>query len=137
LNTEHSGQPCILLVEEDNETRPILANNLRKRGYRVLLALDEEDALERVEGGVHADLVLVNLVGKSVEEVLEAGRHVRLHAKYDGHTPLVVMPEKYSKDLEGTDVNVAGNDWVHYLGEEPDQLYNLLGRLLPVRLAPE
>jgi hypothetical protein len=40
------------------------------------------------------------------------------------------MPEKYSKDVEGTDVNVEGNDWIHYLGEDLDQLQNLLARLL-------
>jgi hypothetical protein len=65
---------------------------------------------------VAADLVLVNLVGKTAEEVLTVGRHVREHAEFDGHTPLVVMPEKYGKDVEGTEANVEGNDWVFYLG---------------------
>lgn len=39
------------------------------------------------------------------------------------------MAEKYGKDLEGKDVNVEGNDWIHYPGEEPDQLQNLIARL--------
>ncbi|MCA1631184.1 MAG: hypothetical protein LC785_16845 [Acidobacteria bacterium] len=39
------------------------------------------------------------------------------------------MPEVYGKDVEGTNVNVDGNDWVLYLGEEYDQLKNLLARL--------
>ncbi|MDT4895100.1 MAG: hypothetical protein QOH25_177 [Acidobacteriota bacterium] len=131
MNTEQGNQPTIFLIEEDDETRRPLVHNLRREGYRVLVSTDEEDALERVSGGhVHADLVLVNLVGKSVDEALSVGRRVRNHAKYDGHTPLVVMPEKYNKDVEGTDVNVEGNDWIHYLGEEPDQLQNLLSRLL-------
>jgi hypothetical protein len=39
------------------------------------------------------------------------------------------MAEKYNKDVEGTDVNVEGNDWIHYLGEEPKQLQNLLACL--------
>jgi CheY-like chemotaxis protein len=121
----------ILPIEEDDETRPLLAQNLRGYGYRVVVALDEEDALERVGGGgVPADLVLVNLVGKAAGEVLAVGRRVREHAKYDGHTPLVVMPEKYDKGVEGTEVNVEGNDWVFYLGEEPGQLRNLIARLL-------
>ena len=42
----------------------------------------------------------------------------------------VVMPEKYGKDVEGTEVNVEGNDWIFYLGEEPGQLRNLLSCLL-------
>jgi DNA-binding response OmpR family regulator len=129
-----SGQEnkrTIFLVEEDDDTRPLLKHNLQTDGYRVLLAIDEEDALERVNGtGTYADLVLVNLVGKSIEDALAAGRRIRTHAKYDGHTPLVVMAEKYGEDVEGTDVNVGSNDWVTYL-EDHAQLKNLLARLLP------
>ncbi|HEV7906455.1 MAG TPA: hypothetical protein VGO96_21635 [Pyrinomonadaceae bacterium] len=124
------NQRTIFLVEEDDDTRPLLKQNLQTDGYRVLLALDEEDALDRVNGnGALADLVLINLIGKSIEEVLAAGRRIRSHAKYDGHTPLVVIAEKYGVDLEGTDVNVSDNDWVTYL-EDHDQLKNLLAGLL-------
>ncbi|HZI20529.1 MAG TPA: hypothetical protein VEY09_18310 [Pyrinomonadaceae bacterium] len=131
MNDGQKKQTTIFLIEEDEETRRPLVSNLRGYGYRVVVAVDEEDALERVGGGgVDADLVLVNLVGKTAEEVLSVGRGVREHAKYDGHTPLVVLPEKYGKDVEGKDVNVGGNDWILYLGEEPDQLRNLLTRLL-------
>jgi PleD family two-component response regulator len=73
--------------------------------------------------------VLINLVGKAPETALAAGRRIRAHAKYDGRTPLVVMAEKYGKDLEGTDVNVGGNDWITY-PEDHEQLRNLLARLL-------
>jgi DNA-binding response OmpR family regulator len=123
-------QRTILLVEEDDETRPLLKHNLQTYGYRLIIALDEEDALERVSGGpVQADLILVNLVGKSPEEGLNAGRRIREHARYDGHTPLITMAEKYGKDVEGTDVNVAGNDWITY-PEDADQLRNLIDRLI-------
>ncbi|MDX6271088.1 MAG: hypothetical protein QOD28_2311 [Acidobacteriota bacterium] len=131
MNTEQVKQATILLIEEDDETRPILKQNLQRYRYRVLIALDEEDARDRVGGGggVQADLILIDLVGKSPQDVLEAGQRVRAHAKYDGHTPLVALAEKYGADLEGTDVNVSGNDWITYL-EEHDQLHNLLARLL-------
>ncbi|HEY1403337.1 MAG TPA: hypothetical protein VGB05_04365 [Pyrinomonadaceae bacterium] len=129
MSRQPGEQPTIFLVEEDDDTRPVLKYNLKTYGYRVLIALDEEDALERLDGGiVHADLILLNLVGKTPDEVLQIGRRLREHAKHDGHTPLVVMAERYGVDVEGTDVNVAGNDWVTYL-EEPDQLKNLLKRL--------
>jgi DNA-binding response OmpR family regulator len=132
MNSGHSNQPTIFLIEEDDETRRPLVNNLRAYGYRVLVAFDEEDALERVGGGhLQADLVLVNLIGMTADEVLGVGRRVREHAKYDGHTPLVVMPEKYASEMEDTEVNVGGNDWVFYLGEEPNRLKTLLARLLP------
>ena len=127
----HGHGRTIFLIEEDDETRRLLARNLRSYGYRVIIALDGADALERAGGGVtRADLLLVDLVDKSVEAALEVGRRVRERAKYDGHTPLVVMPEKYGKDVEGTEVNVAENDWVFYRGEEPGQLRSFLARLL-------
>ena len=128
MNSGHGKQPTIFLIEEDEETRGPLVSNLRGYGYRVIVAVDEEDALERV-GVVEADLVLVNLVGKTAEEVLGVGRRVCERARYDGHTPLVVMPEKYPKELEDTEANVGGSDWVFYLGEEPGRLRGLLARL--------
>ncbi|HYO62641.1 MAG TPA: hypothetical protein VER08_03185 [Pyrinomonadaceae bacterium] len=123
------GRATIFLIEEDDDTRGPLVYNLRGYGYRVLISVDEESALDMADGHVPADLILVNLVGKSVEEALDLGRRVREHAKYDGVTPLVVMPEKYGKDVEGTEANVGGNDWIFYLGEEPSQLRDLLARL--------
>ena len=126
------GQRTIFLVEEDDDVRPLLRQNLIREGYRVLLALNEEDALDRVSGAgnVNADLILVNLVGKSLEDALKIGRRIREHARFDGATPLVVMPEKYGEDVEGTNVNVGGNDWITY-PEDAEQLRDLLNRLMP------
>lgn len=125
-----TNQRTIFLLEEDDETRVPLVRNLRRYGYRVITALDEEDALQRVEGrDVPADLILVNLVAKPVDDLLNVGRRIREHSRYDGNTPLVVMPEKYGADVEGTDVNVSGNDWITY-PEDHNQLRNLIARLL-------
>lgn len=130
MSNDRSATPTILLIEEDDDTRPILRHNLINDGFRVRLALDEDDALDRVGGEkVNADLILINLVKKTPEEVLNIGRRIREHAKYNGKTPLVVMAEKYSKEQAGSDVNVEGNDWITYF-EEHDQLTNLLRTLL-------
>ena len=123
-------RPTILYLEEDGDAQETLKGSLRRQGYRVLLALSLEDAADWLGGGhVHADLVLVDLVGKTTDEALGVGRRLRQHAKHNGQTPLVVMAEKYGKDVEGTEVNVGGNDWVFYLGEEPGQLRDFLARL--------
>lgn len=130
-NGNGSPTPTVFLIEEDDETRPLLKSNLQSYGYRVVVALDEADALERAGGGhVAADLVLVNLVGKSIEEALALGRRVRESARYDGRTPLVVLPESFGEEMEGRDVCVSGNDWVTY-PEDALQLRDLLARLLP------
>ncbi len=124
------NRPTIFLLEEDDDTRPGLKTNLRKMGFRVLVAADMEDALDWLGTGyIHADLVLVDLVRKSPEEALQIGRKLRDYAKYDAHTPLVVMAEKYARELEGTDVNIRNNDWIFYLGEEQGQLNRLMKRL--------
>jgi len=129
MSREQGSQATVFLIEEDDETRAVLKRNLKSYGYRVVLALDEEDAMERVGNSpIHADLILLNLLGRMPEEVLHVGRRIREHAKYNGRTPLVVMAEKYGVDVEGTDVNVSGNDWVTYL-EDHGQLKNLLHRL--------
>ncbi|HEX8422217.1 MAG TPA: hypothetical protein VF634_02335, partial [Pyrinomonadaceae bacterium] len=129
MDEAHVVRPTILLVEEDDETRAILRKNLQKDGYRLLLAVDEADALDRLEGGQGAaDLILIDLVGKIPGEVLQIGQRIRAHGRYNGHTPLVVMAEKYGADLEGTDVNVESNDWITY-PEDAEQLHRLLARL--------
>lgn len=131
MSPEATRRPVIFLIEEDDDTRPVLRQSLRQQGYKVRLAVDEEDALDRVAGGgTAADLVLVNLVGRTPEEALEVGRRVRTQARYDGQTPLVVMAERYGEDLAGRDVHMGGNDWDCYAADA-EQLRALLRRLLP------
>jgi len=129
MGSGQGKQPTIFLVEEDDDTRAVLRDSFTRYGYRVTVAIDEEDALDRVSNGLSADLVLIDVVGKSLEETLQSGRRIREQSKFDGNTPLIVMAEKYDKDLEGTDENAGGNDWILYLGEEPEQVKNLLYRL--------
>lgn len=128
----NASPPTILFVEEDNDVRPILTRNLRQYGYRLLVSASLEDAYEWVSGEspLNADLVLINLVRKTPEEAVKLGRRLRDHAKYDGYTPLVVMPERVPGELAGKAVNVSGNDWVCYYDEDSNLLPTLLARLL-------
>jgi len=127
--SSNARQPIIFLIEEDDDTRPIFKSNLQRDGYRVLHALDEDDALDRVSGGrLSADLILVNLIGKAPEECLIVGQHIREYGEFKADTPLVIMAEKYGEDLEGTDVQVSDADWITY-PEDHEQLQRLLGGL--------
>jgi DNA-binding response OmpR family regulator len=124
----------IFLVEERDETRAHLSQNLQQYGYRVVVALDEEGKMES-DGGerVGADLILVNLVGKSADEVLKIGRRIREDTELD--VPLLIMAEKYGRDMDGegqsqgADINVGDNAWITYI-DDVDQLHHLLTRLL-------
>ena len=130
INPPPPERPTILLVEEDNGARPCLTKNLRSLGYRLLVAADVEDAIEWVSGSyVHADLLLIDLISKMPDEALMIGRGLRSRALYHSQTPLVVMPEKVAKDVEGTDEKVGENDWICYY-EDSAQLQRLLVRLL-------
>jgi DNA-binding response OmpR family regulator len=128
--------PTIFLLEEDDDAQRAFKANLRRYGFRVLVAVDMEDAFDWLSTGyIPADIVLVDAVGKTPEEALEVGRRLRDRAKYNGQTPLVVMAEKLVEGLEGTDVNVSGNDWVTY-PEDGEQLSRLLVRLTGGRANP-
>ncbi|MBD1862316.1 response regulator transcription factor [Trichocoleus desertorum] len=39
-SSTQDSSPIILVVEPDDETRPLLKHNLKHQGYRVIIALD-------------------------------------------------------------------------------------------------
>ena len=119
----------ILLIEEDDDARPIIRHNLRRAGYDVLVAVDEASARDWLEAGrARADLILVNLVGKTTEEAFAAASRVKQLTVLDGSTPVVVIAEKYGDGLEGTDVREGEGEWVTYM-EDSTQLHELIARL--------
>jgi DNA-binding response OmpR family regulator len=124
------GQPTILLIESDDDTRPILKENLERDGYRVIVALDEEDAMGRVaDGHARADLLLYNVVGVRPVEAMESARRIHRNAGFDNSMPIVAMAEKYGPEMEGKNVAVSEHEYIVYL-EDAEQLHNLIARLL-------
>lgn len=123
----------ILIVEPDDVVRPILRDNLHRWGYKVIVALDKADALQRTKNGRESfDLVLLNQFEQSIEQVIEAGRQIRRQAALSSRIPIVIMAEQYGTELEGQDIQVAESDYVSYL-EDGQQLKNLLYQLCPVQ----
>jgi DNA-binding response OmpR family regulator len=108
-------EPTIFLLENDDDTRPIFKELLIKKGYKVILAVDQNDALQRANDGLaKSDLILVNLVGKSTEETLIFGRTLRQNGK--SNAPLIIVAAKYGEELEGTIAQVGENEYIVYLG---------------------
>jgi PleD family two-component response regulator len=132
MSEKKDGPPTILMIELDDDTRPLLKHNLRNRGYRVIEALEEEDAIALARGERdRPDLILLNQVDLLIDEFINMGRRIRQGAELPSCTPVVVTAERYGADMEGKDVKVGESDYVTYL-EDGEQLMNLLHRLCPV-----
>ena len=132
MSEKKDALPTILMIELDDDTRPLLKQNLYNWGYRVIMALEEEDAIAMARGGRdRPDLILLNQVNLPIDEFLDMGRRIREGAELLSSTPIVVMAEQYGEDMEGKDIKVAKSEYVTYL-EDGEQLMNLLYRLCPV-----
>ncbi|MBA2620691.1 MAG: response regulator transcription factor [Acidobacteria bacterium] len=122
------SEATIFLVEEDNDGRPALRENLKNNGYGVTLAIDEEDALDRVKNGyLQANLVLINLLRKSPEQILDIARRICRAGSLD--VPIVVIAQRYGEELEGTNLKTGEKEYIAYL-EDGEQLLSLLSRLV-------
>jgi DNA-binding response OmpR family regulator len=132
MSKKHAYAPTILVVEPDDDVRPLLKNNLHRQGYRAIVTLDEEDAIARARGdGDRPDLILINQYRLPLDKVIHMGRRIRQDAGLPSTTPIVIMAERYGEDMEGKDVKVGESDYVTYL-EDGEQLMNLLQRLCPI-----
>ncbi|WP_414589274.1 hypothetical protein [Scytonema sp. PCC 10023] len=124
--------PTILMMELDDDTRPLLKLNLSNRGYHVISALQEEDAIALARGvRDRPELILLNQVNLPIDQVINIGRRICQGAELPSSTPIVVMAERYGEDMEGKDIKVGESEYVTYL-EDGEQLMNLLHRLCPV-----
>ena len=132
MSEKQNIAPTILVVEPDNDVRPLLRTNLHRQGYRAIVTLDEEDAIARARGDSYRpDLILINQVELPIDEFINMGQHIRQGAELPSRTPIVVMAEQYGEDMEGKDVHVGESEYVTYL-EDGEQLMNLLHRLCQV-----
>src|SRR4028119_2218517 len=131
MSQKTDAPPTILMIELDDDTRPILKDNLHRRGYHVIVALEEEDAVALARGvRDRPNLILINQVDLPIDDVFNMGRHIRQGAELHSRTPIVVMAERYGEDMEGKNVKVGESEYLTYL-EDGEQLMNLLHRLCP------
>jgi DNA-binding response OmpR family regulator len=116
-----------LLLEEDDDTRPLFKELLTNKGYKVIMTIDEADALQRVnDPPVAADFVLVDVVGKSIDTALQIGNKIRQAGELQA--PLIVIAAKYDEELGGTTAQVGENQYIVYL-EDGNELFDLLAGL--------
>ena len=125
MNNEIGGNALILVVEDVQETRDGFEELLKVDGYRVMLARNELDGIERAQRQ-RPDLILVSMAGLP-SEVLGSGRRIRESAAAGDDVPVVIFC--FDEIPEGAEVAIGKN--VHIA--QPDnfnQLRGLLSRLL-------
>lgn len=116
----------ILFVEDDDDARQGLRRMLIRDGYRVLMAMDEEDALERISYGLHPNVILLNQDG-STDDVLAMGVRIRAIGNLGG-VPIVVIAGKFDASQEGENMAVGVIDYICYW-EGRNQLKDLLAQV--------
>ena len=125
MDNEIGINPIILVVEDVQETRDGIEKLLKVDGYRVMLARDELDGIERAQRE-RPDLILVSLDGIP-SEVLICGRRIRESAAAGEEVPIVVFG--FDEIAAGAEVAIGKN--VHITHPDNfDQLRGFLSRLL-------
>ena len=120
---------AILLVEDDDEVRENLINLLEGRGYRVVVATNEDASVAAVLASPQQiGLILVDQMMSS-DQALALGRRIRSYFSMAATVPVVVIPMEFTEEKEGSDESVGGRDYKAYLANY-SQLENLLARLL-------
>ncbi len=80
--------PTILIVEDNEPSRDVLARRLERRGYDVVVAVDGQDALDKARSA-RPDLVLMDL-GLPVMDGWEATRQLKGDLA-TRHMPIIVL----------------------------------------------
>jgi CheY-like chemotaxis protein len=115
----------ILIVEDIEETRYLIEKLLKKNGYNVELARDEEDAICRARFR-SPNLILMSL-GFEREELVATAQRIRNRASLSQDTAVVIFC--VSTIPEGAEMEVTEN--IHVTRPDNfDQLRAFLGRLL-------
>lgn len=125
MDNENGSNPVILVVEDVHETRDGIEKLLKVDGYRLVLARDELDGIERAQQH-RPDLILVSLAG-TPSEILISGHRIRESVAPGEEVPIVVFC--FDEIVAGAEVAIGRN--VHIA--QPDnfnQLRELLSRLL-------
>jgi len=80
--------PTILIVEDNEPSRDVLARRLKRRGYGVVAAVDGQDALAKARSA-RPDLILMDL-GLPVMDGWEATRRLKGDPATQ-HMPIIVL----------------------------------------------
>ena len=130
MNQRSGKQITILLIEQDDETRPLLKHNLHTLGYSVANELDEVGAVERIRGSqVKPDLILINQIQQTTEASISMGKRIRRDSDLSEQTPIVIYVDEFEPELQGQNIKFGAYEYVTY-PEDGEQLFNLISQLV-------
>jgi urea transport system substrate-binding protein len=115
----------ILLVEDNFLTREALSMILATEGYRVTLAANGAEALQRLHGPERPDLILLDL-GMPVMDGLRFCCETKQHGELAG-IPVVIFSAAEDADQKAADVGAVG--CLHKPVETP-QLLDLIRKVV-------
>ncbi len=126
-----AGHSSLLLVEDDESLRAMIARHLRDRGFGVAEAASAEAATDLLDGGLRPDLVLLdlNLPGDTGWELLRSSA-----IESAGSPPVVITTATAVSPRRLAEFDVAG-----YLPKPfpLETLVDTVDRLLGLERAPE
>jgi CheY-like chemotaxis protein len=98
----------ILLVEDNEASRDALSRRLERRGYRVVLAGDGEQAVSLAQAAA-PDLILMDL-GLPVVDGWEATRRIKADAS-TSHIPVIVLSAHAMTNDRDMAIAAGGDDF--------------------------
>ncbi len=124
--------PTILFLEDDEEVRDDLSLLLGSNGYQILMAENENEAVEVLDhASEEVALILINQKMTS-EEALAVGRRLRKHPRAGKSAPVVILPIEFDSELEGTNEKVGRGDYKAFINNS-QQLQEFLDQLLAIK----
>lgn len=94
----------VMIVDDEADVRSVVKGVLEKQGYEVSSAVSGDDCLEKLEGGIKPDLILMDIMmpGTPTKEVVPKIKGSKIL-----YFSSVKMSDEQKKELEGLG-NVVG-----------------------------
>jgi CheY-like chemotaxis protein len=92
----------ILIIEDNEPVRAIVAATLRAHGYETVIAGDGREAMTRLEAGLEPDLILLDMILPDVDGWQFCARYLDGH----DHVPVVIL----------TGLGIASEEWARSMG---------------------
>jgi two-component system phosphate regulon response regulator PhoB len=103
------AQPSVLVVEDEDALATLLQYNLEKEGYKVALAGDGEDAMQRVEESP-PDLVLLDWALPKVSGI-EVCRRIRARAE-SRNLPVIMLTARGEESDRIRGLDTGADDYI-------------------------